>query len=66
MRVVRVRHQGRDVWAAPEGEILVPLSRAPWESRGVVERAGAPFPRRGAELLPPAFPTKILGIGRNY
>ena len=66
MRVVRVLHEGRAVWAAPEGEVLVPLARAPWEAKGAVERAGAPFPRRGAELLPPATPTKILGIGRNY
>ncbi len=66
MRVLRVRHEGRDTWAVPEGDALVPLSRAPWEAKGNVERSGPPFPRRGAHILPPAVPTKILGIGRNY
>jgi len=66
MRVVRFAHEGRPVYGLVEGEAIVPLAAAPWETGGEPKRAGAPVDRRSAALLVPVVPTKILCIGRNY
>jgi 2-keto-4-pentenoate hydratase/2-oxohepta-3-ene-1,7-dioic acid hydratase in catechol pathway len=66
MRVVRFAHEGRPVYGLVEGEAIVPLAAAPWETGGEPKRAGAPVERRSAALLVPVVPTKILCIGRNY
>ena len=66
MRVVRFAHEGSPVYGLVEGESIVPLAAAPWETGGEPKRAGAPVERRSAALLVPVVPTKILCIGRNY
>lgn len=66
MRVVRFAHEGRPAYGLVEGEAIVPLAAAPWETGGEPKRAGAPVDRRSATLLVPVVPTKILCIGRNY
>jgi 2-keto-4-pentenoate hydratase/2-oxohepta-3-ene-1,7-dioic acid hydratase in catechol pathway len=66
MRVVRFDHRGKTVYGLVEGDSIVPLSAAPWESGGRPERAGAPVDRRSAALLVPTVPSKILCVGRNY
>ena len=66
MRFVRFLTGGVPAWGRVEGETLVPLAGAPWEPAGAAPGGGPPVPRRGATLLPPAAPSKILCIGRNY
>jgi len=66
MRIVRFEQQGKGLWGLVEGELIVPLSGAPWETGGKPERAGVPVERRSAKLLVPVVPTKILCVGRNY
>jgi len=66
MRIVRFEHQGRAVPGLVEGDSIVPLAAAPWETGGRPERAGAAVDRRTARLLVPVVPSKILCIGRNY
>jgi 2-keto-4-pentenoate hydratase/2-oxohepta-3-ene-1,7-dioic acid hydratase in catechol pathway len=65
MRLIRFDEGGRARWGRVEGEELIPLGGAPWETGGA-QPAGASRPRREAKLLPPVAPSKILGIGRNY
>lgn len=66
MRIVRFEHQGRAVPGLVEGDAIVPLAAMPWETGGRPERSGAAVDRRGARLLVPVVPSKILCIGRNY
>jgi 2-keto-4-pentenoate hydratase/2-oxohepta-3-ene-1,7-dioic acid hydratase in catechol pathway len=66
MRIVRFLKGGHPVYGLVEAEGIVPLSDAPWETGGKPSPAGAPVPRRGAALLAPCAPSKILCIGRNY
>ena len=66
MRVVRFEHQGRAACGLVDGESILPLAAAPWETGGRPERAGTPVDRRSAKLLVPVVPSKILCIGRNY
>lgn len=49
-----------------EGDSIVPLADAPWKTGGQPVRAGEALERRGATLLVPMEPTKVLCIGRNY
>jgi 2-keto-4-pentenoate hydratase/2-oxohepta-3-ene-1,7-dioic acid hydratase in catechol pathway len=66
MRLVRFERGERPVWGVVEGESIVPLEAAPFETGGTPRRAGAPVDRRTAKLLAPSAPSKILCIGRNY
>jgi 2-keto-4-pentenoate hydratase/2-oxohepta-3-ene-1,7-dioic acid hydratase in catechol pathway len=66
MRFVRFVNAGAPAWARAEEETLVPLAGAPWETGGAAKPSGPAVPRRGARLLAPAAPSKILCIGRNY
>ncbi len=66
MRIVRFEQRGKGVWGLVEGESIVPLSGAPWESGVRPERTGPPVERRSAKLLVPIIPSKILCVGRNY
>ena len=65
MRFVRFGTSGTPSWGIVEGDSIVPLSAAPWTG-AAPSRAGAPVDRRGATLLVPVVPSKILCIGRNY
>lgn len=66
MRIVRFDDGGRPAWGVVEGESIVPLLAAPWETGGTPRPSGAPVDRRSARLEAPATPSKILCIGRNY
>jgi 2-keto-4-pentenoate hydratase/2-oxohepta-3-ene-1,7-dioic acid hydratase in catechol pathway len=66
MRIVRFEHRGMAVFGLVEGESIVPLARAPWETDGKPERSSPPVERRSAKLLVPVVPSKILCVGRNY
>lgn len=66
MRLVRYLHEGAARWALAEEEHLVPLAGAPWETGGAPAPEGPRVARRGAALLPPLTPSKVLAIGRNY
>jgi len=66
MRVVRLSHEGSPAYGLVEGESILPLAAAPWETAGEPKRTGAAVDRRSATLLVPVVPTKILCIGRNY
>ena len=66
MRVVRFRAGTLTAYGLDEGDLLVPLEAAPWETGGEPRPAGRAIPRTEAELLVPVVPGKILCIGRNY
>ncbi len=66
MRIVRFERKGEALFGLVEGETIIPLARAPWESGGTPEHAGDPVDRRTAKLLVPVAPSKIVCIGRNY
>jgi 2-keto-4-pentenoate hydratase/2-oxohepta-3-ene-1,7-dioic acid hydratase in catechol pathway len=66
MRLVRFEKDGKAAWGIAEGDAIAPLAGAPWETGGTPKRAGATVDRRSVALLPPAAPSKILCIGRNY
>jgi 2-keto-4-pentenoate hydratase/2-oxohepta-3-ene-1,7-dioic acid hydratase in catechol pathway len=63
MRIYRVQHTNRAVFAREDNGQLVLLSAAPWASG---ERTGERIPLAGAQLLAPVEPTKIVCVGRNY
>ncbi len=65
MRFVRFEKDGGSAWGLVEGDTIAPLAAPPWVPGGP-RRTGASVDRRSAALLPPAAPTKILCIGRNY
>lgn len=63
-RIVRVSLGGGARWGllSPDGRTLRLLPGKPWEGG----TAGSPMPFEGFSLLPPAEPTKIVGVGLNY
>lgn len=66
MRIVRFAHRGAPAYGLVNGDVIVPLEAAPWRTGGTPRPAGDAVPRRGAALLAPCEPSKVLGIGRNY
>jgi 2-keto-4-pentenoate hydratase/2-oxohepta-3-ene-1,7-dioic acid hydratase in catechol pathway len=63
MRYVRFDAGAGPRWGRLEGETIEPLAGPPWETtRG----AGRGFPSGQGQLLPPAEPSKIVAVGRNY
>jgi 2-keto-4-pentenoate hydratase/2-oxohepta-3-ene-1,7-dioic acid hydratase in catechol pathway len=68
MRIVRFQAAGSaaSAWGIDEGDRILPLAAAPWETGGDPVPAGDPVTKEGAELLVPVVPGKILCIGRNY
>lgn len=63
MRYCRTLVDGVVSWAAVEGEVLVPLDRAPWDSPG---RRSLRLPLAGTSLEVPTTATKVVAIGQNY
>lgn len=66
MRIVRFTDSEVTRFGIEEGESVVPLSAAPWETGGEPRREGPSVPAARVTLLAPVSPTKILCIGRNY
>jgi len=62
MKLARVKVAGKAYWAVVEGELLQLLAKPPWEG---VTPLGGSIPLAGAELLPPAEPSKIVCVGLN-
>ena len=63
-RFVHYREDQAARWGRVEGDRVIRLDGPPWS--GGAPGAGAPIPLSGLDLLAPASPTKIIGIGRNY
>jgi 2-keto-4-pentenoate hydratase/2-oxohepta-3-ene-1,7-dioic acid hydratase in catechol pathway len=63
VRIARYFIQGKTVTGRLEGERLYPF---PEDSIARRTPEGVPYSVRGATLLPPCSPTKIVGIGLNY
>ncbi|ASN80832.1 fumarylacetoacetate hydrolase family protein [Deinococcus ficus] len=60
MRIVHVTHQGEARWGTLSGDTITltgSLGGAP---------TGETLPLEGAALLPPATPSKVVCVGRNY
>ena len=73
MRIVRFSEISHVAprWGMVIEHLVYPLERAPYLSTandGSIAPAidGAPVPLKSVELLPPATPSKILCVGRNY
>ncbi len=63
MRTCRYRHEGAERYGQIDGDLVRPLSAAPWAG-GLP--AGSPVPLAGVQLLAPVEPSKIVCVGRNY
>ncbi len=63
MKIIRARHNGESFYAVIEGERALRLARAPYDG---MEYTGESYALDGLELLPPAEPSKIVCIGKNY
>ncbi len=64
MRVLRIRHEGQDVWATLASPHEARLwTHAPWYGGSETERI-IPLDKRA--LLAPVTPSKIVCVGRNY
>jgi 2-keto-4-pentenoate hydratase/2-oxohepta-3-ene-1,7-dioic acid hydratase in catechol pathway len=66
MRIVRFETSSGGRYGLVEGDQVVPLAGAPWETGGTPVPDGDPVDRKGVRLLPPTEARKILAIGRNY
>lgn len=66
MRIVRIQSSGGPRYGALDGDLVVPLTGAPWLAGGSVPTGEAPIALSAATLLVPAEPGTIFGIGRNY
>ncbi|MDQ3033529.1 MAG: fumarylacetoacetate hydrolase family protein [Myxococcota bacterium] len=64
MRLLRIRHGGLDYWARLLDEATARLwTAAPWQGGSETDRL---VPIKPGSLLPPAMPSKIVCVGRNY
>ena len=63
-RFVHYRENQIARWGRVEGDRVLRLDGPPWA--GGAPEAGVPIPLSGLDLLAPAAPTKIIGVGRNY
>jgi 2-keto-4-pentenoate hydratase/2-oxohepta-3-ene-1,7-dioic acid hydratase in catechol pathway len=63
MRFVRFDAGSGPRWGRLDGERIQPLGGPPWET---AQETGATLPVAEAQLLPPAEPSKIVAVGRNY
>jgi len=64
MRICRFRVAGRDRYGAIEGDVVRPLTAAPWA--GGLPEGGPPVPLAQVTLLAPVEPSKVVCVGRNY
>jgi 2-keto-4-pentenoate hydratase/2-oxohepta-3-ene-1,7-dioic acid hydratase in catechol pathway len=64
MRICRFRLAGRDRYGAIEGDVVRPLTAAPWA--GGLPEGGPPVPLAQVTLLAPVEPSKVVCVGRNY
>lgn len=64
MKLVRIRHAEAAQWGRLEGETVHLLSGS--LRSGALEETGETVPLSTTQLLPPAEPTKIICVGRNY
>jgi 2-keto-4-pentenoate hydratase/2-oxohepta-3-ene-1,7-dioic acid hydratase in catechol pathway len=64
MHFIRYQMGTNSVWGRLEGNTIVELSAAPWQSKlSIVRRFELDT---DASLLPPCEPTKIICVGKNY
>ncbi len=63
MRTCRYRYQGRDQYGTIEGQLVRPLSAAPWAG-GLPD--GKAIALADVQLLAPVEPSKVVCVGRNY
>jgi 2-keto-4-pentenoate hydratase/2-oxohepta-3-ene-1,7-dioic acid hydratase in catechol pathway len=63
VHVARYRFEGRVHFGRRDGDVLVRLAGAPWES---LDPAGPRDPLREVELLAPTAASKIVCVGLNY
>jgi len=64
MKVCRFEKDGRASYGLIEGDIVVPLSGAPW--LGPLERGSARVALSSVKLLAPVEPSKVVAVGLNY
>ncbi len=62
-RLVRIRHQGKIVWGLLEKETVYRLESSPYVEINPGKALG---PLAEFTLLPPATPSKIVCVGRNF
>lgn len=63
MKLCRVRRGGAEAYAVVEGDRVELLSGEPF---GEIVRTGESWPLSEVELLPPAAPSKVVCVGKNY
>lgn len=63
MKIVRAEFQGEVFYGILEGDRVKRLARAPY---GGISPTGGEYPLASLKLLPPAEPSKIVAVGKNY
>jgi 2-keto-4-pentenoate hydratase/2-oxohepta-3-ene-1,7-dioic acid hydratase in catechol pathway len=63
MKYVRFRHQGRESYGLPEGDIVIPFEGDLFGER---RPTGVRLPLTEVTLLAPARPSKIIAVALNY
>ena len=63
MRACRFEYDGKESWGLIEGEVIRPLSNAPWLGGTPME---GEVTLSAVSLLVPVTPSKIVCVGRNY
>ena len=63
MKIVRANANGEDFYGILEGDSVKRLAKAPYDG---IELTGEVYPVESVKLLPPAEPTKIVAVGKNY
>ena len=63
MKIVRAEFNGERFYAALEDETVKRLAKAPYDG---IEFDGTSYSVSDVKLLPPAEPTKIVAVGKNY
>ena len=63
MKIVRAEIEGSAFYAELCGRVVKRLAHEPYES---IEYTGEEYPVESVKLLPPAEPSKIVAVGKNY
>ena len=63
MKIIRAEYKGESFYGILEGESVKRLLNAPYDC---IKEEGSVYPLSEVKLLPPAEPSKIVAVGKNY
>ena len=63
MKIIRAEYQNEQFYAILSGQTVLRLCREPYDG---IEKEGREYDLSEVKLLPPAEPSKIVAVGKNY